>query len=209
MNKLLLSFLLILSVLIGCNTSPQKKSALSHSELMAPASRIEKNGWILIHVEGKPEVIGYQHGYLLAGEIIDLRGAMAVENEKITGKNWNFYRDEAYRMFWPKIPEEYQKELIGISAGVNAKLGEGKIDTKDLVAINSFLEMASYYVPWLNEEKNPSPPEHCSAFAATGSWTGNHWHPGSDNPRQTQGSFVKAARRPELVLDLLSILRQT
>ena len=171
MNKLLLSFLLILSVLIGCNTSPQKKSALSHSELMAPASRIEKNGWILIHVEGKPEVIGYQHGYLLAGEIIDLRGAMAVENEKITGKNWNFYRDEAYRMFWPKIPEEYQKELIGISAGVNAKLGEGKIDTKDLVAINSFLEMASYYVPWLNEEKNPSPPEHCSAFAATGSWT--------------------------------------
>jgi hypothetical protein len=96
---------------------------------------------------------------------------MAMLNEKTTGRNWDFYRNESYRLFWAKIPAEYQQEINGITAGVNAKLGEGKIDTKDLVAINSFLEMAGYYVPWLDNQKNPSPPEHCSAFAATGSWT--------------------------------------
>ncbi len=61
--------------------------------------------------------------------------------------------------------------MNGIAAGVNAKLGEGKIDIRDLVAINSFLEMAGYFVPWLDKQENPSPPEHCSAIAATGSWT--------------------------------------
>lgn len=170
MNKLL-SYLLILSVLISCNISSPKKASLSHEDKMGNASRTEKNGWIMIHIEGTPDVIGYQHGYLLADEIIDLRGAMAMLNENTTGKNWDFYRNVSYRLFWSKTPDEYQQEITGISAGVNAKLGEGKIDIKDLVAINSFLEMTGYYVPWLNQEKNPSPPEHCSAFAATGSWT--------------------------------------
>ena len=171
MNKFFLSLLLILSVLISCNTSSPKKASISHEEIMINASRTEKNGWILIHVEGTPEIIGYQHGYLLANEIIDLRGAMAMLNEKTTGRNWDFYRNDSYRLFWSKIPAEYQQEINGITAGVNAKLGEGKIDTKDLVAINSFLEMSGYYVPWLDNQKNPSPPEHCSAIAATGSWT--------------------------------------
>jgi hypothetical protein len=171
MNKFYLSFLLIISVLVGCNTSSPKKASLSHEDMMRNASRTEKNGWIMIHIEGIPDVIGYQHGYLLADEIINLRSAMSMLNENTTGENWDFYRNESYRLFWSKIPAEYQQEMEGISAGVNAKLGEGKIDIKDLVAINSFLEMTGYYVPWLNQQKNPSPAEHCSAFAATGSWT--------------------------------------
>jgi len=138
---------------------------------MAKASRTEKNGWIQIHLEGKPQVIGFQHGYLLADEIIDLRGAMEVRNKQMTGRDWDFYRDESYRILWHNIPAEYQDELKGISSGVNARLGEGKIDIKDMVAINSFLEIPDYYVPWLEHQENPSPPEHCSAFAATGSWT--------------------------------------
>jgi hypothetical protein len=74
-------------------------------------------------------------------------------------------------MFWSDMPEEYRKEITGIAAGVNRKLGEGKIDVKDLVAMNSTLEMAGYFVPWLENQANPMPPEHCSAIAATGSWT--------------------------------------
>jgi hypothetical protein len=96
---------------------------------------------------------------------------MEMLNEKTTGKNWDFYRNESYKMFWPKIPSEYREELNGISAGVNSKLGKDTIDTKDVVAMNSILEMAGYYVPWLENQENPFPPEHCSAFAATGSWT--------------------------------------
>jgi len=69
------------------------------------------------------------------------------------------------------MPEEFQKEIIGITNGVNDKLGNDKVDIKDLVAINSTLEMAGYYVPWLEKQEKPVPPEHCSAIAATGSWT--------------------------------------
>ena len=171
MNKQFLSVLILLFLLISCNNSSSKKATLSHEQIMAKASRSEKNGWIVVHLEGAPEVIGYQHGYLLADEIIDLRGAMEMFNKKLTDKNWEFYRNESFKMFWPKIPVEYQEEITGISAGVNAKLGKDKIDTKDVVAMNSIIETADYFVPWLKNQENPSPAEHCSAFAATGSWT--------------------------------------
>jgi hypothetical protein len=171
MYKFFLSLALFLSFLISCNNPSQKKTLLPHEKMMASASRTEKNGWILIHVEGIPEIVGYQHGYLLADEIIDLRGAMVVLNENTTGKKWDFYREESFRLFWPKMPLEYQQEITGISAGVNKKLGEGTIDIKDLVAMNANIEVAGYYVPWLAKQENPKPPEHCSAFAATGSWT--------------------------------------
>jgi hypothetical protein len=169
LNRFIVLLLLVL-VGAGCNSGNTKK-ALSHEEKMAGATRSESNGWILVHLEGTPEVIGYQHGYLLAKEIIDLRGAMAVRNEKMTKRNWDFYRDEAFRMFWRKMPAEYQGEITAIAEGVNAKLGEGSIDVKDMIAINSFLEMADYYVPWLEGQEAPKPAERCSAIAATGSWT--------------------------------------
>ncbi|MCU0409430.1 MAG: phospholipase B family protein [Bacteroidales bacterium] len=168
-NRLFALLLLVLAV-AGCNGGNTKK-ALSHEEKMAPATRSESMGWILVHLEGPPEVIGYQHGFLLAREIIELRGAMAVRNEKMTKRNWDFYRDEAYRLFWRKMPAEYQAEITAIAEGVNAKLGEGSIDVKDMMAINSFLEMADYYVPWLEGQEAPKPAERCSAIAATGSWT--------------------------------------
>jgi hypothetical protein len=176
MKKLFLSALVLLSFLISCNGPSSEKSTLAHGQMMTKASRTEKNGWIVVHLEGVPEVVGYQHGYLLAAEIFNLRGAMAMLNIKTTGRSWDFYRNESERMFWVNTPVEYQKEIDGIVSGVNAKLGEGKIDRKDVIAINSILEMSWYYVPWLNSKNNPNPPDptppgHCSAIAATGSWT--------------------------------------
>jgi hypothetical protein len=171
MKKLFLPLLLILLMLVGCSSPSSRKSALTHDQKMANATRTEKNGWIAIHLEGTPEVIGYQHGYFLANEIIDLRGSMKVLNENTTSRNWDFYRNESYKMFWPEMPQEYREEISGIAAGVNAKLGQGTIDIKDLIAMNSELEMPGYFVPWLDKQQNPKPPEHCSAIAATGSWT--------------------------------------
>ena len=102
---------------------------------------------------------------------MDLRGAMEVRNLQITGRDREFYRNESYRLLWHNIPDEYRDELNGIVSGVNVRLGEGKIDIKDIVAINSLLEIPDYYVPWLEKQEKPIPPEHCSAVAATGSWT--------------------------------------
>jgi hypothetical protein len=164
MKNLLIS-VFVLCIFVSCSQkTPQ-------DQMLAKASRSEKNGWIQIHLEGTPNVIGFQHGYLLANEIIDLRGAMEVRNKQMTGHDRDFYREESYRILWHNIPGEYQEELKGIVSGVNAKLGDGKIDIKDIVAINSFTEIPDYYVPWLENQKNPSPAEHCSAFAATGAWT--------------------------------------
>lgn len=176
MNRLMFPGAVFFCFLISCNTNSPKKVSLTHEQMMGKASRDEKNGWFSVHLEGTPEVIGYQHGYLLADEIIDLRGAMAMLNEKTTGRKWDFYRNESERMFWPNVPEEYRKEIDGIVSGVNAKLGEVKTDRKDIIAMNSILEMSWYYVPWLDSKDNPKPPDptppgHCSAIAATGTWT--------------------------------------
>jgi hypothetical protein len=176
MNRFLLPALVFLSLIVGCNSSSSKKIASSGNQMMANASRSEKNGWIVVHLEGAPEVIGYQQGYLLANEILDLRGAMSILNEKTTGRSWEFYRNKSEGFFWVNTPVEYQKEIDGIVSGVNSKLGEGKIDRRDIIAMNSILEMSWYYVPWLNSINDPAlsdptPPGHCSAIAVTGSWT--------------------------------------
>lgn len=170
MKKLILPFLLAASILISCNDTA-RKAAASQNEILAKASISEKNGWKLVHLEGKPEVIGFQHGYLLARDIMNLKGAMAVLNRQSTGKDWEYYRNESFRLLWKKVPEEYRAEMNAIAAGVNARLGDGTTDIKDIVAINSFLEIPGYYVPWIEGREKTNPPEHCSAIAATGTWT--------------------------------------
>lgn len=150
--------------------------SVEQKEWLDKAARYEKNGWIAIHLEGTPEAIGFQHGYLLAGEIVELRDIMAMYNEETTSRSWDFYRDESMRLFWDKMPDEYQKEIDGIVSGVESKLGKGRIDRPDIVALNSTLEMTGYYLPWLEMQDNPGgtprpPKDHCSAIAATGSWT--------------------------------------
>ncbi|HEV8132886.1 MAG TPA: C45 family peptidase [Acidobacteriota bacterium] len=142
---------------------------------MSSAFRKDQNGWIYIHLQGTPETIGYQHGYLLAEEIVELREALAALLDHDTKKNWSFYRDAGMKLFWSKTPAEYQKELDGIVAGLAAKIGP-KIDRADIVAINAFEELPWYYVPWLESKANPQAaqnkaPGNCSAFVATGSWT--------------------------------------
>jgi hypothetical protein len=79
-------------------------------------------------------------------------------------------------MLWPKLDPEYQEELQGITAGLNARTGS-PLDVYDIVAFNSFEEVPDYYVPWLNKKEktanapNLKSPGNCSAFVATGSWT--------------------------------------
>src|SRR3989442_8063170 len=127
----------------------------SHEQRMSKAFRREENGWLYVHLEGAPEIIGYQHGYLLAGEILDLRDTLAALAEHDTNKNWEFYRSAGIKLFWEKIPEEYRKELDGIVTGVTAKTGSSKIDRADIVAINAWEELPFYYVPWLEAKSHP------------------------------------------------------
>jgi hypothetical protein len=139
------------------------------------AYRFERGGWIYVHLEGGPERIGFQHGYLLAPEIADALAAVKLEDTHKTQRDWEFFRKAAREMLWPKIEAEYQAELIGITEGLDAH--GVAMDVDDVLALNAFEELADYYVPWLNAKEKVagapkvSSPGNCSAFVATGGYT--------------------------------------
>jgi hypothetical protein len=137
--------------------------------------RLERGGWIYVHLEGSPERIGFQHGYLLASEIYDAYQAVKQRDTHQTKRDWEFFRKAAQDMLWPKIDKEYQVELTGIAEGLKAR--GVSMDIGDVVALNAFEELADYYVPWFNERQKVAnaphlvSPGNCSAFVATGSYT--------------------------------------
>ena len=139
------------------------------------AYRFSQDGWTYVHLEGKPYDIGFQHGYLLAPEIEDAFKAIQLEDVHNTNREWSFFHRAAHDMLWPHIDPEYQQELQGISDGLKAH--GVSIDVDDVTALNAFLELADYYVPWVNQKekraavRNLVAPGNCSAFIATGKYT--------------------------------------
>jgi hypothetical protein len=144
-------------------SDPRLKHASRHSE---------QNGWILVHLEGGPSDIGFQHGYLLAPEIRDTLHTVSVEMIHEEKKDWQFFRDKAQTMLWPHVEAEYRAELQGIVDGAVAR--GVKLDLWDVVALNAWLEMP-YFDKVFDKQHNlpvtAAVGEHCSAFVATGSYT--------------------------------------
>jgi hypothetical protein len=165
----------------GCGQTPSSQPP-TQAALPAPAAtdsrlagsyRFDRNGWIFVHLDGPPATLGYQHGYLLAAETSDLLRVFRALVEHQTKRDWAFYRNAAEQILWPKIEPEYQQELDGIVAGLNAK--GVNADRWDVVALNAIEELPEYYVPWLEKQQGKTPtqkaPGNCSAFVATGSYT--------------------------------------
>jgi Phospholipase B len=144
---------------------------------LAGAYTFQRGGWTYVHLDGLPEQIGFQHGYLLGPQIADALHVFKVEDEHSTKRDWQFFRDASQKMFWPHIDAEYQAELKGIAEGAQAR--GIRVDVWDIVALNGTMELSEYYVPWLDKKQHalnaPSihAPGNCSAFIATGSWTKN------------------------------------
>ena len=153
-----------------------RERAASQDPRLKGAYSFERGGWIYVHLEGEPDAIGFQHGYLLAPEIEDAFPAVQAGMTHRTRRDWPFFREVAREMLWPKLDPEYQQELQGIAEGLNARSGSA-LDVYDIVALNAFEEVPDYYVPWLNKREkaanapNLKSPGNCSAFVATGSWT--------------------------------------
>src|SRR5271154_2424675 len=122
----------------------------SDNPILAKAYRFERGGWVYGHLEGAPHDIGYQHGFLLANEIADGFAAASLEMTHNSNRSWDFFRRAAREMLWPKIDPEYQAELQGIVEGLRAR--QGKLDLYDIVALNAFMELGDYYVPWLDKQ---------------------------------------------------------
>jgi hypothetical protein len=142
---------------------------------LANSYRFERGGWIYVHLEGTPAEIGYQHGFWLAPEIKDALAAYRLDATHTTRRDWNFFRATAHNVLWPHVEQEYREEMQGIVDGLHAKGVDADLD--DIVALNAFMEVTGYYVPWLNSHAHArnaphlTSPGNCSAFVATGSYT--------------------------------------
>jgi hypothetical protein len=169
------STVLTLVLLLGFTQppAPAKDTPTGDRARLAGGQRTAKDGWVLVHLEGTPEQVGYQHGYLLGDEISDLIRVCKPFLEKTTRRDWGFYRRAAEQLLWPRTEPEYQREIDGIVAGMNAR--GLPVDRWDLLALNALEELPYYYVPWLDKKEGRTPTTHapgnCSAFVATGSYT--------------------------------------
>jgi hypothetical protein len=175
MKRIVIAILLTAG-LFSCSARPTSNAGAADNAAANKLNggyRFDRNGWIYIHLEGPPERIGYQHGYLLADETKELLRVVGPFLEHTTNKDWNFYRDAAQKILWSKIDGEYQRELDGIVEGLAAR--NVKADRWDIVALNAIEELPGYYVPWLDKQKGAAASAHapgnCSAFIATGSYT--------------------------------------
>jgi hypothetical protein len=133
-----------------------------------------ENGWTFVHLQGDPATVGFQHGYLLSAEIEDAQKAIALSTTHDVKHSWAELREVAQKYFLPKLTPEYRQEIEGIQQGLAAK--GSKLDLIDLVAMNGFMEFTYYYDDMRRKDSKgavaPShPPEHCSAFVATGRYT--------------------------------------
>jgi len=141
------------------------------------AYKFNEGGWTYVHLQGTPEQIGFQHGYLLAREIEDNVHVYTVTAPQLDRRPWSFFREAGRTILWPHLDSEYQEELKGIAEGLKAQ--GSKLDLWDIVALNGDIELSEYYLPTLNKkEGKPNPPAavapgKCSAFVATGSATKN------------------------------------
>jgi hypothetical protein len=170
------------------------------------------DGWTVVHLEGSPSAVGYQHGYLLSAEITDMKEVADLELAADTHKKWPFFRHYAEKMMWPRIESEYREELAGIAEG--ARAAGGNLDLWDIVALNGLLEWG-YFNEWYNkahriaDPHEHSVPEHCSAIVATGSWTTdgrpviahNNWSTYLDGTRWTYIFDIVPARGHRIVMD--------
>jgi len=165
---------LLIAIALPALAQNSNQASTSDSRLKHSFRQPAKNGWTFVHLEGRPAEIGFQHGYLLAAEIEDMLKVTALEVSHDNKKDWQFFRDAARDMMWPRIEKEYREELQGIVDGARAK--GVKLDLWDVVALNGALEW-EYYVKQYNKEHGIQSsasmvaPEHCSAFVATGSYT--------------------------------------
>ena len=121
------------------------------------STREARNGWIHVRLEGTPREIGFQHGWHLAPEIDDTLQSLALLLEKSAKRDWAFLREAAGRMFWPKLDPEYQAEIEGIAEGLKARLPHTHYDKIDLTVLNGWIELGSYYVPYLEEKLKTGP----------------------------------------------------
>src|SRR5712691_4168484 len=82
---------------------PDPRSVRRHG----PAYRYPQAGWIVLHIEGEPYERGYQHGQLLAPEIVSYVKCFAgLQNSKAPAEGWKTTRTLVNALFVRRFDRE-------------------------------------------------------------------------------------------------------
>jgi hypothetical protein len=174
---------LLPSLGLGGDFQPDPRTVQRHGK----GYRYPQAGWIVLHVEGEPYERGYQHGKLLAPEILGyLRCYASVQGHKAPTEAWKQVRTLANALFLRRYHREYLEEMKGIADGAaaaGAKFDDRAIDLIDIVALNAWAELDTLdnaleslptglegirFPKEPAQEKSKPKPMRCSAFAANG-----------------------------------------
>ena len=174
MKKQIFTLLLAVIAASGLLMSQTTKNLTNEqNNWLSKANRHEKNGWVYLHIEGKPAERGFQHGYLLAKEIKEALRQMSAVWHYQTALDWQWLVDRSAKMFNSRIDAENMEEMEGIVEGMKAA---GVPTTRDeILAYNASTEFMGYWWPQVKDTISPNSPnpkkESCSSFIATGSMT--------------------------------------
>lgn len=134
--------------------------------------RFLKDGWTYLHIEGAPYERGYQHGYLMAPELAEVKNTLQYITYHDTGMELDYFNNAARDMFLKNINDEFIAEMQGIAAGAQAAGTD--ISFEEILGWNAYKELTGYWWPTVKSEaykKMEIETESCSAFIATGDYT--------------------------------------
>lgn len=184
--KKLVTFIIIIAFLSpGAATGVSTAVQRSHESVPAVSDnavqygqgyRYNVQGMIYVHVEGTAQERGYQHGYLLYPEIMDVlyRWSNIIHNspiilqyvhvnqtspryDSISERWWNYCRNKAVDFFWNSYPEEYKQEVEAIAKAVadrGGKMYGEPVTYEDILTLNEMYELMSML---LNPQKSVHP----------------------------------------------------
>ena len=173
-------------------SSKDEWPARSAVTTFGPAYRYPTGGWIYLHIEGKPYERGYQHGHLMAKEVVQYMERCASDLDSRGKKqSWNLARTTANALFLRGFDQEILEEMKGIAEGASdagARWDGRRIDLVDMVVANTTVELGELggalpVTPtgleglhlespvYFDRKRDVSIVERCSAFAATGKAT--------------------------------------
>ncbi|OGS40964.1 MAG: hypothetical protein A3K77_07070 [Euryarchaeota archaeon RBG_13_31_8] len=147
-------------------TGNQEKVILDSVRQYGNGYRYNIQGWIYLYIEGEPYERGFQHGYLLSEEIVDMinRWSSMIHShpkinkfnkriseekyDKITEIFWNFCTKYSYKFYKDKYEDypEYKDEIQGIADGVasrGSKIFGRNVTYKDILTCNEMYEFLS------------------------------------------------------------------
>ena len=139
-----LSALLVAHLVLLTSALSASAAAPAPDPRLQGAYKFNEGGWTYVHLQGTPEQVGFQHGYLLAREIEDNVHVYQVDSAaRTTSASGVSFATRRRMCLWPHIEPSTRQELKGIAEGLQAQ--GSTLDLWDVVALNGDIELSNYY----------------------------------------------------------------